>query len=313
MSVDVALTAKLNPMVMEGLSQKFTVHNVSNESDKVAALMPVADRIRGIATGGMDGVPTDLINALPNLEIGAINGVGLETTDLVLARERGIVVTTAPVLFDDVSDLAVLLGMAACRRLVQADRFVRDGRWTSERWPPAKKFSRQKAGILGLGRIGRALGERLEGFGMEIGYFDPVATTDRGYKPYDSGVALAEASDILFMTAAGGPAGSGEPIVNAEILAALGPQGTFVNVARGWLVDEPALVAMLQDGRLGAAGLDVFYDEPHVPPELMSLSNVALSPHMASNTAETVRAMGQNVIDNLVSWFDGKGAVTPVG
>jgi len=313
MTVEVALTSKLSPMVLEGLSQRFTVHDVSHESDMVAALRPVAERIRGVATGGMVGVPTAMIQALPNLEIGAINGVGLETTDLALARQRGIVITTAPVLFDDVSDLAVLLGMAACRRLVQADRFVRDGRWTRERWPPAKKFSRQKAGILGLGRIGRAVGERLEGFGMQIGHYEPVATTDRGYTRYDSAVALAAASDILFMTAAGGPAGSGEPIVTAEILAALGGDGTFVNVARGWLVDEPAMVAMLKDGRLGAAGLDVFYDEPHVPPDLMSLPNVVLAPHMASNTTQTVRAMGQNVIDNLLSWFDGKGAITPVG
>ena len=312
MSVDIAVISPFQPFVLEALEKHFTLHNVVGEADMPAALAPVADKIRGVATGGMVGVPKAIIDALPNLEIGAINGVGLETTDLARAKERGVVVTTAPVLFDDVADLAILLGMAACRKLVQADRFVRDGRWGAERMKPARKFSSQKAGILGLGRIGRAVGERLEGFGMEIGYYDPFAKSERGYRDFASAAELAENSEILFMTAAGGPAGSGDHVVTAELLDALGADGVFVNVARGWLVDEPALVERLQDGRLAAAGLDVFEREPNVPEVLKSLDNVVLTPHIASNTAQTMRAMGDNVVENLVKHFAGEGAVTPV-
>lgn len=312
MPIEIAAISPFQPFVLEMLAKHFTVHNVIAEKDKIAALAPVADRIRGVASGGMVGVSRQMIDALPHLEIGAINGVGLETTDLNRAKERGITITTSPVLFDDVADLAILLGMAACRKLVLADRFVRDGRWGPERMKPAKKFSRQKAGILGLGRIGKAVGERLEGFGMEISFFDPYAKTDRGYKSIGSPLELAAQSDILFMCAAGGPAGSGDHVVNAQLLDALGPDGVFVNIARGWLVDQAALVERLVDGRLGAAGLDVFEAEPTVPAALMGLENVVLTPHIASNTMQTMRAMGENVVDNLVSHFNDQGAITPV-
>ena len=236
-------------------------------------------------------------------------GVGLERTDLALAKARGVVVTTTPVLYDDVSDLAVVLGMAACRRIAAADRYVRSGQWLQARMPPAQKFSRKRAGILGLGRIGVALATRLQGFGMTIGYHDPLRKEGFSYQSYKSPLALAQNSDILFLCAAGGQGGG--HIVTAEILDALGPKGVFVNVARGWLVDERALVEALSTGRLGAAGLDVFENEPQVPDVLLGLDNVVLTPHIASNTEETMQAMGECVLDNLRSWFAGKGALTP--
>jgi len=310
MSVEIAVIGPQRPFVLETLEREFVVHKVFDAPDKAAALQPVAERIRGVVTNAMAGLPPTTIEALPNLEICAIMGVGLEKTDLVLAKARGIVVTTTPVLYDDVSDLAVILGMAACRRIAAADRFVRSGQWLQGRMAPAQKFSGKRAGILGLGRIGTALCARLQGFGMTIGYYDPLPKAGVAYQAYDSAIALAQSSDILFLCAAGGQTGG--HIVNAEVLDALGPKGVFVNVARGWLVDEKALVEALTAGRLGAAGLDVFENEPHVPEALLGLDNVVLTPHIASNTEETMQAMGECVLDNVRSWFAGKGALTPV-
>jgi hydroxypyruvate reductase len=310
MSVEIAVIGAQRPFVQEALESEFVVHEVWDAPDKAAALKPVAERIRGVATHAMIGLPGAIIDALPNLEICAINGVGLETTDLARARERGITVTTTPVLYDDVADLGVILAMCACRRIVEADRFLRAGNWLKGRMHLARKFTGKRAGILGLGRIGMALAPRLQAFSMPIGYYDPAPKPGLPYKAYESALALAQNSDILFLAAAGG-AGRGH-IVTAEILDALGPKGVFVNIARGWLVDEPALVRALKEGRLGAAGLDVFEDEPRVPDELIGLENVVLTPHVASSTEETMTAMGECVLDNLRSWFAGKGAKTPV-
>ena len=310
MSVAIAAIGQQRPPVIEALSRDFDLHEVWTAPDKVAALQPVASQIRGVVSNGMTGLPTKIIEALPNLEICAIFGVGLETTDLALARDRGITVTTAPVLHEDVADLAVLLAMGACRRIVEADKFVRTGKWTGARMDYGRKFSGKRAGIAGLGRIGAAVADRLQGFGLKIQYYDPLPKSDVPYAAFDSLVALAEGSDILFLTAAGSH-GAG-PIVTAETIAALGPEGVFVNVSRGWLVDEAALVAALVNGRLAAAGLDVFQDEPNVPPALLALDNVVLSPHIASNTKETMAAMGDCVLDNIRSWFAGKGALNPV-
>ena len=310
MSVEIAVIGAQRPFVLEELERDFTVHRVWEAADKVAALAPVAARVRGVVTHAMAGLSKDLIQALPNLEICAIMGVGLETTDLAAARGRGIVVTTTPVLYDDVADLGVVLALCACRRIVEADRFVRAGHWLQGRIEPAHKFSGKRAGILGLGRIGTALAPRLQAFGLRIGYYDPLPKPGVPYQAYDSPVALAQDSDILFLCAAGGP-GRGH-IVTAEVLDALGPEGIFVNIARGWLVDEAALVRALSEGRLGAAGLDVFEHEPQVPQALLGLDNVVLTPHIASNTEETIRVMGECVLDNVRSWFAGKGAVTPV-
>lgn len=310
MKAEIAAIGMQRPFVVEALRREFVLHEVWDAKDKAAALAPVAARVRGVVSNGMAGLPTPVIEALPKLEICALNGVGLETTDLELARRRGIVVTTTPVLFDDVADLAVLLGMAACRRLAEADRYVRAGKWLQGRMALGRKFSGKRAGILGLGRIGTALARRLQGFGTTIGYHDPLPKVDVPFQAYGSAVELARNSDILFLAAAGGP--GVRRIVTREVLAALGPQGVFVNVARGWLVDEAALVELLSRGGLGAAGLDVFEDEPNVPAALLALDNVVLTPHIASSTDETMQAMGECVLANIRSWFAGNGAVTPV-
>lgn len=311
MTAEIAVIGVQRPEVQAVLEAEFTVHNVHQEPDRAAALKPIAERIRAVVTNAMAGVPTEVIDALPNLELAAIMGVGLEKTDVARAKERDITVTTTPVLYDDVSDLGIILAMTACRRIVQADSFVRSGQWLKGRYPPATKFSGKRAGILGYGRIGVALAKRLEAFGMTIGYYDPLPKEGVPHQAFPSAKALAENVDILFLAAAGGQ-GAGH-IVTAEILDALGPDGVFVNIARGWLVDEPALVDALANGRIAAAGLDVFEDEPKVPEVLFAMDNVVLTPHVASNTTETMKAMGDCVIANVRSWFAGTGAVTPIG
>lgn len=309
--VEIAVIGWQRPEVVEALEKRFVLHHVHDAPDPLALLDAVGPRIRGVASHGMAGLSRAQIERMPNLEIHAICGVGLETTDLAACRARGVTVTTATVLFDDVADLAILLALAVCRQLPQADRHVREGHWENGRLPLGRKFTGSRVGIAGLGRIGIEVARRLEGFKTEIAYADP-AVVDTRYRRVDGVEALAEQSDVLFLCAAGAPKGAGEPLVGRRVFDALGPNGIFINIARGWLVDEPALIAALAEGRLGGAGLDVFDDEPRVPQALRAMPNVVLSPHIASSTTTTMRAMGENVVENLVSWFDGKGAVTPI-
>jgi len=309
-NVELALIGAQRAPVLDELGRRFKVHPVYAEPDPFAALARIGASIRGAVGHGMAGLTRRHLDLMPKLEICALNGVGLETSDLAAIRERGVVLTTTPVLFDDVADLAIALALACRRQIAQADRFVRAGRWGAERLALGRKLTGARAGIIGLGRIGLEVARRLEGFKATIGYLDPVAR-EVPYRRYPDATALAADSDILFLCAAGGPKGS-PPLIGRDVLDALGPRGAFINVARGWLVDEAALVAALVERRLGSAGLDVFYDEPHVPAPLLDLDNVVLTPHIASSTEETMGAMGACVIDNLVSWFSGRGALTPV-
>lgn len=297
--------------LVAALEEKFTLHHAYKGDDLDEKLGEIGPRIRGAVGHGMAGMTKPYIERLPNLEVFAIHGVGLETTDLPACAEAGITVTTTPVLFDDVADLAIGLALACCRRIAEGDRYVRAGKWQQGRMPSGRKLSGMKAGIIGLGRIGRTVARRLEGFDCDICYTDP-APLDVPYRAFPNAQALAEEVDVLFLCAAGAAKGTAPPMIDGAMLQALGPQGIFVNIARGWLVDEPALVAALKDGQLGAAGLDVFDDEPNVPEALIGMENVVLTPHVASATLETQQAMGDCVIENLVSWFAGKGAVTPV-
>jgi hydroxypyruvate reductase len=310
--VEIAVIGWQSAEVIEALTKGFAVHQVYAEANPLAALDAVGPRIRGAVGHGMAGLTRAHMGRMPNLEIFAICGVGLETTDLAACRERGVTVTTATVLFDDVADLAVGLALAVFRQLPRADRHVKEGHWEKGRMALGRKLSGSRAGIAGLGRIGCEVARRLEGFKMDIAYADPVRR-EVPYRRAKSIEALAAESDVLFLCAAGQPKGVGEPLAGRRVFEALGPNGVFINVARGWLVDEPAMIAALAEGRLGGAGLDVFDDEPHVPAALRSMDNVVLSPHIASSTRETMRAMGENVVGNLMSWFAGNGAITPVG
>ena len=308
--IEIALIGAQTPMVMAEFSKRYVVHAVYAEPDPFAALAKIGDRCRAAAGHGMAGLTRRHMDLMPKLEICTLNGVGLETSDLAAIKERGIVLTTTPVLFDDVADLAMALALGCCRQIPRADRFVRSGAWEKDRLPLGRKLTGMRTGIMGLGRIGIEVARRFEGFKCKIGYADPIRR-DVPYQHFQDALTLARNSDILVLAAAGGPKGS-PPLATSELFDALGPRGIFVNVARGWLVDEPALIAALSEKRLGAAGLDVFYDEPKVPAGLLALENVTLTPHIASSTEETMGAMGQCVLDNLESWFAGRGALTPV-
>ena len=309
--VEIALIGGQLPFVTQVLNERYIVHSIFSEPDPFAALEKIGARCRAAAGHGMAGLTKRHMELMPNLEICALNGVGLETSDLPEIRKRGIILTTTPVLFDDVADLAILLALGCCRQIARADRFVRSGAWTKDRLPLGRKFTGLRVGIMGLGRIGIEVARRLEGFKCQIGYADPVKRAGVPYQHFPDAITLAKNSDILVLAAAGGPKGS-PFLATRELFDALGPRGVFVNVARGWLVDEPALIAALTERRLGAAGLDVFYDEPSVPAALAALDNVVLTPHIASSTEETMGAMGQCVLDNLESWFAGRGALTAV-
>ena len=292
------------------LRARYMVHSIHAAADPLAELAVVGAECRAAVGHGMAGLTRAHLERMPKLEICALHGVGLETSDLPAIRARGVKLTTTPVLFDDVADLAIALALACCREIPRADRYVRSGAWSQARLSPGRKLTGMRVGIMGLGRIGIEIARRLEGFNCKIGYADPVKQEPR-YRRFVDAVELARNSDVFFLAAAGGPKGS-PPLVGADVLTALGPRGIFVNVSRGWLVDQESLVAALVERRLGAAGLDVLLDEPDVPEPLIALDNVVLTPHIASSTEETMALMRQCVLDNLESWFAGRGALTSV-
>ena len=300
--------------VNEQLERQYTCHHAWQVApeQRAAWLRERASRIRAVVTTGALGLKAADMAALPALEIIAVNGVGLDGVDLDAARARGIAVTTTPnVLTDDVADVALGLLLASVRHIVLLDRFVRDGAWERrETVKPAFSLRGKTAGIFGFGQIGQAIALRLAAFGVQVRYYQPRAKPGVTAPRAESLLALAHESDYLIVCAPGTPAT--RHAVNAEVLAALGPQGTLINIARGALIDEEAMTEALAEGRLGAAGLDVFADEPKVPAALRALPNVVLTPHVGSLTVETRHAMGQLVVDNLQAHFAGQPLPTPV-
>lgn len=300
--------------VNQQLEGSYTCHHAWQVApeQRAAWLQERASRIRAVVTTGALGLKSAEVAALPALEIIAVNGVGLDGVDLDAARARGIAVTTTPnVLTDDVADVALGLLLASARHIVLLDRYVRDGAWERrEAIKPASSLRGKTAGIFGFGQIGQAIALRLAAFGVQVRYYQPRAKAGVDVPRAESLLALAHESDYLIVCAPGTPAT--RHAVDAEVLAALGPQGTLINIARGALIDEEALIAALQDGTLGAAGLDVFADEPRVPAALRALPNVVLTPHVGSLTVETRHAMGQLVVDNLQAHFAGLPLPTPV-
>ncbi len=303
--------AKLPAFLMEPLNQTFIVHDRLHESDP-SAFQAAAPRIRGIAGGGESKVSRALMDQLPALEIISIMGVGYDGVDVAAALERRVPVTHTPgVLNDEVADLAIGLMLSVARRIPQADRYVRAGRWAAEGpMPLARKMSGARLGIVGLGRIGQAIASRAQAFGMSIAYTGRSAKADLAFDYYPSARALASQVDFLVVITPGG-AGT-RHLINAEVLQALGPKGYLINVARGSVVDEAALVHALQQGVIAGAGLDVFEKEPDVPDALKALDNVVLTPHMASATLQTRIAMADLAVANLRAHFAGKPLLSPV-
>jgi lactate dehydrogenase-like 2-hydroxyacid dehydrogenase len=273
----------------------------------------VAPRVRAAVTNGIAGMKGDLIEALPALEIIGVFGVGVDAVDLAVAKAKGVRVTNTPdVLTEGVAELGIALLLAVARRIPQNDRYLRAGRWPKEGDPAlASSLAGRRLGIVGLGRIGRRLAELAQAFGMEIRYGGPRRKDDVSWRYYGDLVALARDVDVLMLACKGGPETAG--LIGREVIDALGPEGWLINIARGSVVDEPALVEALASGRLGAAGLDVFAREPEVPEALLGLDNVVLQPHQGSASEETRAAMGRLVLANLEAHFAGKPLLTPVG
>lgn len=295
------------------LAEAFTVHRLFDAPDPAALLAAVGPRVQAIATSGAAGAGTVILTACPAVEIVAAYGVGYDAVDLDLCRARGIRVTNTPdVLTDDVADLAVGMMLALGRGIVAADAHVRSGAWAAgEKLPLRRRVSGRRAGILGLGRIGRAVADRCAGFGM------PIAYSAQGPKEVPAGwawvpdpVDLARQSDVLFVALAASAAT--RHIVGAAVLDALGPDGAVINISRAANIDEAALLDALESGRIAGAALDVFDGEPQVNPRFLTLPNVLLQPHHASATVETRRAMGQLMRDNLAAHFAGRPLLTPV-
>jgi lactate dehydrogenase-like 2-hydroxyacid dehydrogenase len=303
--INVLQLVALRPEVQRELEARYKVHPRS-ELDKVAGL------VRAVVTNGHSGPEPALIDRLPKLEIIASATVGYDGIAVEYARARNIPVTNTPdVLNDDVADLAIALMIMTARRLVASDRHVRAGRWATEgEYPLATKASGKRVGILGMGRIGKQIARRCAAMNSSIAYHSRKPVGDVPYKHYPDLVELAQDSDFLIVIIPATP--QTRKIVNQAVIEALGPSGILVNVARGAVVDEEALVAALQNGKLGGAGLDVFAEEPKVPEALLAMDNVVLQPHVGSATFETRRAMSQLALDNLDAYFAGKPLLTEV-
>lgn len=307
-------SGRLLPWLEARLAETFETTLLADQPDPAAFLAAHGAAFEGLVTSAGVGFSADTLSKLPNLRVVSSFGVGLDRLDLGAAKARGVAVGYTPdVLNDCVADLAMALLLDIGRRVSEADRFVRRGAWSTpgvKGFPLARKVSGARLGIVGLGRIGQTIARRATGFEMDIRYHSrrPVAGVAWPHEP--SLIELARWCDFLVVITAGG-AGT-RHLVDAEVLEALGPRGFLVNVARGSVIDETALVRALVEGRIAGAGLDVFENEPHVPPALLALDNVVLLPHIASGTEETRQAMAERVFDNLEGFFRHGRLVTPV-
>ena len=296
------------------LDRMFTMHRLYEADDRAAFLARHGPEVRAIATRGELGADAALIAACPRLEIISVYGVGTDAVDLGAARARGVRVTNTPdVLTEDVADLGVGMALALARGMIGAEAWVRDGSWqTRGGYPLQRRLWGKRAGILGLGRIGMAVGRRLAGFGMSIAYSGraPKPDAPEGWDFVADPVALAQGCDLLVMALAATP--QTRHIVDARVIEALGPDGMLVNISRAANLDEEALLDALEAGRIAGAALDVFEGEPALNPRFLALKNVVLQPHHASGTHETRRAMGQLLRDNLEAHFAGRPLLSEV-
>ena len=311
MKPDILLVEPMMPLIEAKLDDAYKVHRLYDPAQK-QTIDAAAGSIRGVVTGGGTGLANDWIERLPALGIIAINGVGTDKVDLPFARANNVHVTTTPgVLTDDVADIGIALMLAVMRRITEGDRMVRDGRWAKgEAFPLGSSPKGKRLGILGLGQIGRALSRRGEAFGMSVRYYNRSPVTDVNWSACATPVELAGDSDVLAVCIAASSATRN--IVDQPVLDALGKSGILVNVARGTVVDEDALVQSLKSGKIAGAGLDVFVGEPRIRPEFASLPNTALMPHQGSATLETRLAMGEMVLANLAAYFAGEKPPTTV-
>jgi lactate dehydrogenase-like 2-hydroxyacid dehydrogenase len=311
MKPEIILTAQGHAGTMATLLSEFTCHKLFAAENKERFFEDLSSKVRGLATFGPLSVDGKLMDALPKLEIISNFGVGVDAINLDDAKKRAIIVTNTPdVLNDCVADTALALVLMALRKFPQSEAYLRAGNWTAKGpYPLTTSAGGKTLGILGLGRIGEAIAKRAAACGMKIRYHNR-RRKDVAY-PYDPDpVALAKNSDVLMVVTPGGPETLG--MISEKVLDALGPQGYLVNIARGSVVDEPALLRYLQEKRIAGAGLDVFADEPRVPPAFFTLDNAVLLPHVGSATVETRKAMGDLQVENLRRHFSGQPVLTRV-
>ena len=310
MAEQVLVVGKFFDSVMSDLQAKFDVIHAESRDDLKTMSDESLANVAGLATHGW--APVDLMDRLPKLKLVSSFGVGYDGIAADHAAAKGIIVTHTPnVLNDDVANTAIMLTLATMRRLVEQDRYLRDGRWVNEgNAPLTRSIAGKKVGIIGLGRIGEAIAEKLSVFNCTTVYHSRNEKPGVPYGYYGNLVDMATDCDVLIAITPGGPAPN--KLVNKDVIDALGTEGTLINVARGTVVDETEMVKALQDGRLGSAGLDVFEQEPKVPEQLFEMNNVVLTPHVASATWETRQAMSDLVVENLVSYFEKGAPVSPV-
>lgn len=310
MAVDLLALAPLPDFLLQPLQDAYRCHDFCRAPDKAGLLNKLGPRIRAVVGQGGTHYDEALLRQLPNLEIIAVFGVGYDGVPLDYCRQKGIRVTNTPdVLTDDVADIAVALVLMTSRDLVRASRFLHDGSWQQGQFPLTSALKGKTAGIVGLGRIGKAIAQRLEAFGMRIAYHGR-ALQAVPYRYVASLTDMACAADFLIVACPGGEAT--RHLINMDVLLSLGHEGILINIARGSIVDQPALIRALQDRVIKAAGLDVYDNEPHVPQELIQLGNVVLLPHVGSGTIETRQAMARLCIDNLAAHFSGRPLITEV-
>lgn len=310
--INILAVAPMMASAMHALDANFEVHRMWELPDLEVFFKSVGPKIRGIAAKAQAArIDQLLFDRLPNLEIIASSGVGYEHIDVEAATSRGLVVTNTPgVLDDEVADFAVGLLIATLRQIPQGDRFLRAGLWQHGMPPLSMTLRGRRVGIVGLGQIGRAIARRLEGFGVGIAYHGRSHQEGVPYQFHDSLLNLALDSDVLIVVVPGGQ--STKHLINREILEALGPGGVLINLARGSVVDEKALISALERGTIMSAGLDVYENEPNVPPALIAIPQVVLLPHVGSATHHTREAMARLVVENLLAWFHTGRAVSPV-
>ena len=312
MKHEIIVTAPGHKGTLERLVQEFSAIKLFEATDRAAALKAAAPRVRALAHTGHTNVDSALMDALPKLELISNYGVGVDQIDLDAAKKRGIIVTnTAGALNDCVADCAMALVLNTLRKFPQAGAYLRAGQWQARgAFPLGASIGGKTLGILGLGRIGEEIAKRAQAFGMKIRYHNRNKK-DVPYEYDADAVTLAANSDVLLVITPGGV--ETDKLVNASVLDALGPQGYLINVARGTVVDELVLLRYLHEKKIAGAGLDVFEHEPKVPLEFFGLDNAVLTPHVASATRETRKAMGDLQVENLHLHFAGKPVKTPVG
>jgi len=311
MKPEILVLVPIYAPTLAALEREYIVHKLWTARDPDALVKEVSASVRGAVTTGSSGMSSSLVEALPRLEIIGCFGTPRGTVGLAAAKGRGVIVTNTPdSISADVADLAMGLIVAVMRRIAEADRFVRAGRWLSGLLPPGSGLGGKTCGIIGLGAIGRGIAKRAEAFGMSVCYHGPRRKEGVAYAYYPELAGLARESDCLVVACPTTP--QTRNLVDARILDALGPDGYLINIARGPIVDEQALIAALREKRIAGAGLDVFWDEPRIPAELAGMEQVVLAPHIGSTTREIREARGVTLLANLRAHFAGKPVLTPL-